>query len=673
MLRMLDSALIDVTRFQDQMRDGAALHRERYRKAILPPPALTIAQWSDKYRRLSGVASAEEGRWRTSRTPYLQEIMECLSPSSPVQWVVFRKAAQVGATETGNNWVGYFVDQLGGAMLCVQPTVEMAKRWSKQRLAPLLRDTPRLAGKVQESRSRDSGNTLMSKEFAGGIILVTGANSAVGLRSMPAQWLNFDEVDAYPDVVDEEGHPVDVAWFRSATFPFRKVLEVSTPKVRHASRIDADIARSDPAHYFVPCPECGGFQRLSADRLIYAEENPVDCDGMACLHCGVIIAEGKKTQMLAAGEWWRPGAEPNAWTKRPVRGLMAGFSLSQLYSPIGLGLTWGEVAKHREASKTDDNAARTYRNLVLGESYEEKSDAPQWERLYELRENYKMGQLPAGAFMLVGSADIQRDRIEVAYHAFGPDFEAWYIDHTVLDGNTSQDEVWPALTEARKRKFPHASGPGEFPVDLFLVDMQYETEAVKLWVRRQRSPRRVRAIQGSESWGAPAVIGRSQTDITNTGDKKAKRRGFHFWRISTASLKTELYRRLRREVPDKAVSPYGGPWVHHPQVNEEWMKQLTAERIVRRKTLGRSRSRLSFEKTRDRNEGLDLTVYNFAGAYMLKAEQLSPSEWAKYRDRWGTKLADTASIADDSSVGKPPGRTPTPRSSVRRKNWVTSY
>lgn len=656
--------------FAESMRSGRTLRLSAYRRALKPPASFSIARWSDRFRRLSGVASAEVGAYRTSRTPFLGEIMECLSPDSPVQITVFRKPAQVGATELGNNWVGYFIDLLGGAMLVVLPTVDLAKRWSKQRLAPMLEDTPKLKGKIKEARSRDSGNTLLSKEFVGGLILITGANSAVGLRSMPAQYLFFDEVDAYPDALDEEGHPIEIAWFRSATFGvFRKVLEISTPKVKHASRIDADIEKSDSAYYYVPCPSCQGMQRLSADRLIYSEDQPMDCAGMACEHCGSIMHEGKKTKMLAAGQWFRFDEETNSWLKRPVNGIIAGFSISALYAPIGLGVTWGEIAKLREAAKKDENAARTYTNLVLGESFEEKNEAPQWERLYELRENYKIGTLPVGAYMLVGSADIQANRIEVAWYAFGPDFEGWYIDHQILEGDTASDDVWKQLTVAQKRKFKHAEGTTELPADLFLVDMMYQSEAVKLWVRQQRAPRRVKAISGSESWGAPAVIGRSQTDLTGTGDKKTKRRGFNFWRISTTALKLEVYRRLRRDPPQDTPSPFGGPWLHYPQIADEWFKQLTAERIVRRAVTGsRARSRLMFEKMRPRNEGLDLTGYCLAGAYMLKAEQLTDSEWKKYARRW-----QNAAPADDSTDAEYVEPKKAKQRPFKRKNFVKDW
>ena len=134
---------------------------------------------------LSGRASAEPGRYRTARTPYMREIMDALSPGHPTQRIVFMKAAQVGATEAGNNWIGFVIHQAPGPMLAVQPTVELAKRNSRQRIDPLIAESPELRERVKPARSRDAGNTMLSKEFPGGILVLTGANSAVGLRSMP--------------------------------------------------------------------------------------------------------------------------------------------------------------------------------------------------------------------------------------------------------------------------------------------------------------------------------------------------------------------------------------------------------------------------------------------------------------------------------------------------------
>ena len=181
--------------------------------------------------------------------------MDDLSVESPVQRVVMKKCAQIGASELGNCWIGYLIDQAPGPVLLVQPTVELAKRYSKQRIDTLFDESDRLRAMVRPARSRDSGNTMLLKEFAGGVLVITGANSAVGLRSMPVRFLFLDEIDAYPGDVESEGDPVSLAEARARTFSFRaKKLLISTPLIKGASRISREYERSDQRKYFVPCP-----------------------------------------------------------------------------------------------------------------------------------------------------------------------------------------------------------------------------------------------------------------------------------------------------------------------------------------------------------------------------------------------------------------------------------
>jgi phage terminase large subunit GpA-like protein len=182
--------------------DGADQLLRSWGRGLRPDADLTVSEWADAHRMLGSRASAEPGRYRTARTPYMREIMDALSPISAVQRIVFMKAAQVGATEAGNNWIGFAIHHAPGPMLAVQPTVELAKRNSRQRIDPLIEESPELRDRVKSARSRDAGNTMLSKEFAGGILIMTGANSAVGLRSTPARYIFLDEVDAYPASAD---------------------------------------------------------------------------------------------------------------------------------------------------------------------------------------------------------------------------------------------------------------------------------------------------------------------------------------------------------------------------------------------------------------------------------------------------------------------------------------
>jgi len=334
---------------------------------LRPDPLLTVSEWADEYRILSTRASAEPGPWRTSRTPYLKAIMDCLSPSSPVERVVFMKGAQVGATECGNNWIGYVVHQAPGPMMAVQPTVEMAKRNSKQRVDPLIEESDILRKLVRDPRSRDSGNTILSKEFPGGVLVMTGANSAVGLRSMAARYLFLDEVDGYPGDVEGEGDPVNLALARTRTFARRKVFMASTPKITGLSRIETAFEDSDQRRFWVPCPHCNQHQTLKFAQLKWPKGKP-DEAVYICEHCGAAIENHHKHWMLPRGEW-RAGANGDGKT--------AGFHLSSLYSPVGW-FSWAAAAKMFEEAQKNPSLLQVFVNTVLGETWAQRGDAPDW-------------------------------------------------------------------------------------------------------------------------------------------------------------------------------------------------------------------------------------------------------------------------------------------------------
>ena len=266
---------------------------------------------------LSSKASAEPGRWRTSRTPYLKAIMDCLSPTSPVERVVFMKAAQFGATEMGNNWIGYVIHHAPGPMMAVWPTVEMAKRNSKQRIDPLIEESPVLAELIAPARSRDSGNTILAKEFRGGVLVMTGANSAVGLRSMPVRYLFLDEVDGYPLDVDGEGDAIALAEARTRTFARRKIFIVSTPTIagrqhhragvrgqRPAPLLRAVSALRAPAVAALRATALGADEDGNARRPRPTSANPVRCRFPSTTRPGC--------WSTANGGRWREGASETA-------------------------------------------------------------------------------------------------------------------------------------------------------------------------------------------------------------------------------------------------------------------------------------------------------------------------------------------------------------------------
>lgn len=618
--------------------EGADDLLRSWANGLTPDPVLTVSEWADRHRMLSSRASAEPGRYRTGRTPYMRAIMDALSPSHPARRVVFMKAAQVGATEAGNNWIGFVVHHAPGPMLAVQPTVELAKRFSRQRVDPLFDETPELRERVKPSRARDSGNTILSKEFPAGLLVITGANSAVGLRSMPARYLFLDEVDAYPPSADEEGDPVALAEARTRTFSWRsKVFLASTPTTHGVSRIEREFEASDQRRYFVPCPHCGHFQWLKFERLRWEKGRPETAHYM-CEACDGEIGEGHKEALMAAGEW-RPTAEADD----PGT---VGFHLSALYSPVGW-LSWVDIARMWETAQGSIEAIRSFKNGVLGEAWIDRGEAPDWERLYERREDRLMGMVPTDGLILTAGADVQKDRIEIDVWAWGHGYSSWLVDHIVLDGSPGRAEVWQSLSALLSRTWPHESG-ARLGLARLAIDTGGEfTAEVYAWSRRQGIGQ-VMPVKGFDRFNRPApVSGPSYVDATEGGRKL--RRGAKLWSVAVSTFKAETYRWLWLSRPtDEELAggvPYPGGYVHLPRgVDAEWVKQLVAEQLVTVRD-HRGFDKHEWRKLRERNEALDCRVYARAALWVAGADRYGEAFW----ERLASQLA-TAAPDDDEPI-----------------------
>jgi phage terminase large subunit GpA-like protein len=294
--------------------------------------------------------------------------------------------------------------------MAVWPTVDMAKKASQQRVAPLIEDSPELAKLVAPAKQKDSGNTVLAKSFPGGILIMTGANSAVGLRSMPARYAFLDEVDAYPGDVDGEGDPVGLVKRRTNTFGrTAKMFLVSTPTVHGSSRIEREYEMSDQRRYNVPCPHCGGLQWLKFERL-RRERGAPETAVYACEHCEEPIEERHKATMLPGGFW-----EPTAVTQDPD---CIGFHISALYSPLGW-MSWADIAREWEQAQGDASKLKTFKNTILGETWFEQGEQVDWERIYERRESWRQGTLPVGVTIIVGAVDIQASPARLELHVWG--------------------------------------------------------------------------------------------------------------------------------------------------------------------------------------------------------------------------------------------------------------
>jgi len=656
--------------------DGAEEIRRAWLAGLAPDPALTVSQWSDRHRILSSRAASEAGPYRTARTPYMREIMDALSPSDPARRVVFMKSAQVGATEAGNNWIGFCVHRAPGPFLAVQPTVDLAKRLSQQRIDPLIEESPDLRELVMPSRSRDSGNTILAKRFPGGQLILTGANSAVGLRSMPARWVFMDEVDAYPGDVDGEGDPIALAEARTNSFGHRsKIFLASTPTITGASRIEREYELSDQRRYHVPCPHCGGLQWLQFERLRWENGKPETAHYL-CEHCEEPIEERHKTQVMAeeSGACWMPTADDETRARAEEAGTV-GYHINGLYSPLGW-LSWAEIARSWEQAVGNEAALKTLKNTVLGETWQEKGEAPDWQRLYDRREDWQLGHVPKGGLVLTAGADVQRDRLEIDVWAWGRNLESWLVEHIVFDGDTgdTSSEVWANLTELLGTTWPHADGQRMALAKLAIDTGDGRTTSVVYdWVR-SAGHGQVLAIKGVGGFDrSTPVDGPTFPDKTESGRKVKS--GIHLWKIAGAVFKSELYRLLRLNPPvgednlfEKVEWPAG--YVHIAKgTPAEWVKQLTAEQLVVIKTR-QGFQKLEWQKLRERNEALDCRVYARGAAWLMGIDRWDDRRWDEMEAQLAPEQAETlpAGVPGRPRQGKLPRRG-TDWLGSRRGNW----
>lgn len=601
--------------------EGALEIERAWREGLRPDPRLTVSEWAECYRMLSTKESAEPGRWRNARTPYLREIMDCLSPASPVERVVLMKGAQVGGTELGLNWVGYAIHHAPGPMMIVWPTTEMAQRNSKHRIDPLIEESPVLKDIIAPPRSRDSGNTVLMKEFRGGVLVMTGANSAVGLRSMPVRYLFLDEVDAYPLDVDGEGDAIHLAEARTRTFARRKILLVSTPTISGASIIEREYEASDQRRYFVPCPHCGHRQWLRFERLRWERGQP-ETAAYLCEECEAPIAEHHKSRMLELGEWVAQGI-----------GTSAGFHLSSLYSPWR---KWREIAASWEKAAMSESRSvatiKAFKNSELGEAWVEEGEAPDWQRLLERREDYRIGSIPVGGLLLTAGADVQKDRIEVSVWAFGRGKESWLVEHRVLMGDTARNEVWQSLAGVLHETWTHETGCQLSMVRLAL-DTGFATQEAYTFVRSVRDAR-LMAVKGVAR--GPALVGTPTAVDATTGGRKL-RRGIKVFSVAGGIAKLEFYNNLRKapEVAEDGVTiRYPTGFVHLPKVDAEYLQQLCAEQLVSRRDRNGFAIR-EWQKMRERNEALDCYVYARAAAAASGLDRFEDRHWRELERQIG--------------------------------------
>ena len=451
----------------------------------------------------------------------MRGVMDAVSDPT-VRQVVVMSAAQVGKTEVLLNMIGFHVDQDPAPILVVQPTLSMAQAFSKDRLAPMLRDTPNLKGKVRDPRSRDSGNTTLHKVFPGGHVTIAGANSAAGLASRPVRIVLCDEVDRYPSSAGTEGDLIRLAAKRATTFWNAKLVTVSTPTVKNASRIEAEFVDSDQRDYWVPCPHCDEAQTLRWASVQWQPDRP-ETAVYVCEHCGVVWSDADRLKSLKRGEW-KASAE--------FKGI-AGFRLSGLNSPW-ISLTEA-VRDFLEAKKLPETL-RVWVNTYLGETWEETGEGVADEGIADRREEYE--GCPEGVVLITAGVDVQDDRIECEIVGWGRDEESWSLGYQTIYGDPSGPAVWGDLEAYLNTPWHHPRGV-ELPVRSACIDTGgHHTNAVYSFVR-PREGRRVFAIKGVGGEGR-ALVGRPSKN--NVGKVR-------LFPVGVDTAKELIYARLKIKEP----------------------------------------------------------------------------------------------------------------------------
>lgn len=619
-------------------------------QSIAAPVRLKPSEYAEEYFYLSPEASAEPGKIRLDRAPYQREMLDAIAHPDTKE-VVIMSSAQIGKTSVQLMLLAYLIDLAPCPILWVAPTLEMAEATSKDRIAPMVRDCPTLRGKIAAPRARDSGNTLLSKKFPGGQLVLAGANSPASLASRPIQVVFIDEADRYPISAGQEGDPISLAKKRTTTFWNRMAVTVSTPTVKDASRIEKAFLGSDQRRFFVPCPHCGHEQHLVWENLKYSGKgtDKFNLDDLAylCEACGAPIEEREKPGLLRAGRWQ---------STAPFNGI-AGFHLSELYSPWK---SWRDVALDFEAALNDPEIFQVWYNTSLGLPFEPTQQTRyDWERLFFRSEDshYKPGDIPAGALLLTAGVDVQGDRLEVVVLGWGEGEQAFVIDYQKIYGDPLTPAPWDELDGFLAKAYHHPFG-GEITVTRAGVDTGYQAHDCYMEIRKHSYWLALKGVAGDR----PLISAPKPLDINWRGQKI--KRGIKLHTVGVDLAKRTLLARCRIETP-------GPKFISFPQgIGADFCRGFAgSEKLIKK-----HRSGVPYYVWEPipnvRNEPLDCMVYAYAAAIQSGLARVNWKRLAKKltTDRPAPEVPEPEAAPErvKSQIPQPARRRPKGDS-----NWAT--
>jgi len=539
----------------------------------------------------------------------------CSDPK--IREVVVMAGAQLGKSEAILNIIGYHIENDPSPILVLQPTVEMAQSFSKDRVANgLIRSTPCLREKVKDPRSRDSGNTTLHKVFPGGALTLVGANSPAGLASRPIRLVLCDEVDRYPTSAGSEGDPIQLARKRANTFWNRKIVMVSTPTNKGASRIEEAFEESDQRRYYVPCKHCHHEQKMIWQNVRWQEGDP-DSAAYACNACGVLWTDSDRRWSIRNGRWV---------AEAEFKGI-AGFYINGLYSP------WTPLAdgvRDFLSMKKNPEQLRVWTNTYLGESWEDAGEQVDDFSLYERREDFEEA-VPEEVVFITAGVDVQDNRLEASIIGWARDQESYVIDHKVLYGDPSTPQLWTQLDSLVNKTYETYDGR-QMAIRATCIDSGgHFTNSVYQYAKKNAG-KRIFAIKGVGGEGKPIAGRPTKNNVARCP----------LFPIGVDTVKDLLFARMRIEEP-------GAGYIHfNSHLDDEYFRQLMAEKIVTR--FHRGFKKRVFQKVRARNEALDCFVYAIGAYAILNIDVNTLADKVKIKDN----VRENISNESKAKPKKPP-------------------
>jgi phage terminase large subunit GpA-like protein len=572
-----------------------------------PPEDLTVSQWADKNRRLTSESSAEVGKWRTSRTPYMFDILDSFTDPL-IEHIVVVAASQVGKSETINNMVGYCIDQDPGPILLIQPTIDDVKRYSEMRIAPMIRETRCLKRKVADPKSRDAANTKRQKSFPGGVLVMTGSNVAHDLSSMPIRYVFGDERDRWATSAGSEGDPWELAVARTRTFYNKKMVEVSTPTVKGASAIENSYNLGTMERWKTQCPHCGEYVEITFDNIRFEYDAAENGDKKifhiseifyVCPECGGISDE--HTMKSQPAKW--VATVPEARKHHKTRS----FWLTAWVSPWA---TWESIILQFLQAGTDSAKLQVVYNTQFGELWEERGDMASEDDVMARREVYE-AEVPDGVLLLTCGVDTQDDRLEyevVGHRRYG---ETWGIKKGVILGRPDTEEVWERLDEVLSHKYKFKSGVS-LQISLTFIDEggHFTQEVRQHCLARQYD--HVFAIKGANRPDIPYTAPPKKQKIVVNGKVIGQ---VWVYEIGVNAGKQKIVDNLRVQSP-------GANYCHFPlrdDYGKQFFKQLMSEHLA---YVPKLKHPWQWQKIpgHERNEAFDIRNYNLAACEILSPD-----------------------------------------------------